>query len=265
MAGAKYMRRIRPRVCNIPNFKCYNYIVLVYMEDLEANGLTYGDLLSFLDSLHMKCAVSPIHDMDRFTSEDVWKWCESHIDPETGDLDEKYVDSAPYVGKPKKPHVHILFMNRSKKSVEDMGELFSLIEVRPTMWDKCEDPASMIRYFAHMDQDDKYPYSPYDIHGFGGINLDVLVVNDSKSRMHMLTGLIMDLIEEKDIYYFVQLVIYIRKEYPDPEMEACVYGRNQLFNAVIKSKREAHYDLIAEKERKRKREQERKLKAELIG
>ena len=178
MAGAKYMRRIRPRVCNIPGFKCYNYIVLVYMEDLEANGLTYGDLLSFLDSQHMKCAVSPIHDMDRFTSEDVWKWCESHVDPETGDLDEKYVDSAPYVGKPKKPHVHILFMNRSKKSVEDMGELFSLIEVRPTMWDKCEDPSSMIRYFAHMDQDDKYPYSPYDIHGFGGINLDVLVVHD---------------------------------------------------------------------------------------
>ena len=181
MAGAKYMRRIRPRVCNIPGFKCYNYCVLVYMEDLETNGLTYGDLLAFLDSLHMKCACSPIHDMDTFTSEDVWKWCESHIDPETGDLDEKYVDSAPDVGKPKKPHVHIVFMNRSKKSVPEMQELFSLIEIRPTMWDKCEDPPAMIRYFAHLDNYEKYVYSAYDIHGFGGINLDVLLVNDSNS------------------------------------------------------------------------------------
>jgi hypothetical protein len=224
----------------------------VYLEDLENNGLTYGDLLAFLDSLHMKCACSPIHDMDFFTADDVWKWCEGHIDPETGDLDERYIDSAPYVGKQKKPHVHLLFMNRSKKSVSDMQELFGLIDVRPTMWERADDPFSLIRYFAHLDSPDKYPYSAYDIHGFGGINLDVLVMNESKAHMHELTGLIMDLIDERQIRYFWQLVHYIRREYPDPEMEACVYGKHALFNSVIKSKRQIFFDAIAEKERKRK-------------
>lgn len=245
-------RKVRPRPCNIPGFKAYNWIVLVYIEDLEKNGLIYGDLLRFLDSLHCKCACSPVHDSDKFSPDDVWKWCESHLDPETGDLDMAYVDSAPYVGKPKKPHVHILFMMRSKKSVEDMSTLFDLIDIRPTMWDRAEDPFSMVRYFAHLDSPDKYPYNPYDIHGFGGIKLDCLVMDDSKSRMHELTGLIMDLIDEKQIRYFWQLVHYIRREYPDPEMEACVYGKHALFNSVIKSKRQIHFDAIAEKERKRK-------------
>lgn len=260
-----YRRCVRPRICNIPDYKGYNYILLVYMEDLERVGCTYGDLLAFLDSLHVRCACSPVHDMDTFTSDDVWSWCERHIDPDTGDLDTHYLDSAPYVGKQKKPHVHLLFMNRSKKSVQDMGNLFSLLDVRPTMWDRCEDPFSMVRYFAHMDSPDKYPYSPYDIHGFGGINLDMLVCNDSKSRMHEITGLIIDLIQQEDVCYFFHLVSLVRKKYTDPEFESCVFGRHALFNAVIKSKREAHYDLIAEKERKRKREIASKYAGEMLG
>lgn len=236
------MRKINRRICDIPKFKCYNYALLIYMEDLEKNGLTYGDLLKFLDSLHMKCAVSPIHDMDTFTPDDVWSWCERHLDPETGDLGEAYIDSAPYVGKTKKPHVHLLFMNRSKKSVAEMQEIFCLMDVRPTMWDKAHDPFSLIRYFAHLDSPEKYPYSAYDIHGFGGINLDALLMDDSKVRVNEIKGLIMDLINDRKILYFYQLVNIVRNEYPDREFENVVYGCNSLFNAVIRSKREARMD-----------------------
>lgn len=255
-------RRVRPRVCNIPGYKGYNYDCIIYLEDLEDKmGMTYGSLLMHLDSLHVRCAVSPIHDMDEFTADDVWSWCESHIDPETGDLDVRYVDDAPYVGKKKKPHVHLMFMNRSKKSVQEMHDILGLDCVRMTMWERTEDPFAYMRYLAHLDSPDKYPYSVYDIHGFGGINLDTLVINDSKSHMHEITSLIVDLIQEENIMYFHVLVNSIRKKYPDPDFENCVYGRNSLFNAIIKSRRQAHMDNVAKKERERKR----KASGELIG
>lgn len=255
-------RRVRPRVCNIPGYKGYNYTCIIYIEDLiHKDAMTYGSLLAHLDCLHVRCAVSPIHDMDEFTADDVWSWCEGHIDPETGDLDEHYFDDAPYVGKKKKPHVHLLFMNRSKKSVQEMQDILGLDSVRLTMWERAEDPFSLIRYFAHLDSPDKYPYSVYDIHGFGGINLDALVVNDSKSHMHEITNLIVDLIQQENIMYFHVLVTTVRTKYPDPDFESCVYGRNSLFNAIIKSRRNAHFDNIAKKERERKR----KFAGELIG
>lgn len=255
-------RRIRPRICNIPNYKGYNFLLIVYMEDLEAVGCTYGDLLAFLDSLHVRCAVSPIHNKDVFTADDVWSWCERHIDPETGDLDVHYLDDAPYVGKPKKDHAHLMFLMRSKKSVEEMSNLFSLIEVRPTMWERCEDPFSSLRYFAHLDSPEKMPYSAYDIHGFGGINMDALLINDSKSRMHEITSLIMDLITQEKVCYFFHLVSLVRDKYPDPEFESCVYGRHALFNNVIRSKREQRNDAAAMEEKKRKKAMQ---EAELLG
>lgn len=241
------MRKINRRICDIPNFKCYNYALVIYMEDLEKNGLTYGDLLKFLDSLHMKCAVSPIHNRDTFTPDDVWKWCERHLDPETGDLGYAYIDRAPYVGKKKKPHVHLLFMNRSKKSVAEMQEIFCLMDVRPTMWDKAHDPFSLLRYFAHLDSPDKALYSSYDIHGFGGINLDALLMDDSKVHANEVKGIIMDLISARKICYFYQLVNIVRNEFPDREYESVVYGCHALFNSVIRSKRDARNDIAAKK------------------
>ena len=260
-----YKRRVRQRICNIDGYKGYNFVVLVYIEDLTKVGCTYGDLLAFLDSLHVRCACSPVHDMDKFSADDVWAWCERHVDPDTGDLDTHYLGSAPYVGKPKKPHVHILFCMKSKKSVEDMCKMFSLLDIRPSMWDRCEDPASMVRYFAHMDSPDKYPYSAYDIHGFGNINLDSLVCNESKSRMHEITNEIMDIINGEKVFYFFQLVALVRSRYADPEYVSCLYGRNALFNSVIRSKRDARNDGRAAAERKRKREMAQRYADEMLG
>lgn len=257
----RYMRRIRPRICNIPGYKGYNYTTIIYLEDMEQMSMTYGDLLAHLDSLHIRCAVSPIHDMDRFTADDVWTWCESHLDEETGDLDQRYIDDAPYVGKKKKAHVHTLFMNRSKKSVAEMHEILGMDCVRLTMWERAEDPYSLVRYFAHLDSPDKYPYSAFDIHGFGGINLDALVINDTKSHMYEISSCLVDLIQQEKIYYFHQFINKIRIKYPDPDFESCAFGRHALFNAIIKSRRQEHMDEVAKRERERKR----RMTGDLLG
>lgn len=170
--------------------KVRNVIVLIYLEDLEKAGKGYGDLIAYLDSLHCKAVVSPIHDRDHFTSKDVFDWCERHIDPETGDLDTHYLDSAPYVGKPKKPHVHVGIVSKSQRDAFGWSEYMSgLLDVRPSMWEKMEDFDGFTRYCAHLDSPDKARYSAFDIVGIAGVDLSCLLKTDKAERIQTLNEL----------------------------------------------------------------------------
>ena len=129
--------------------KVRNSICLIYVEQLEKAGKTYGDLIAYLDSLHCKAVVSPIHDRDLFTSQDVFAWCERHIDPETGDVGTQYLDDAPYVGKPKKPHIHLGILSKSQRNAQEWSEYMSgIVDIAPSMWEKMEDFEGFTRYCA---------------------------------------------------------------------------------------------------------------------
>ena len=82
------------------------------MEDLEKAGTDYFGLLRYIASLHIEACVSPVHDRDTFTSEDVRTWCEQHIDPDTGDLDMNYVDSAPLCRQAKEAALSRAFQDK---------------------------------------------------------------------------------------------------------------------------------------------------------
>lgn len=182
-----------------------NAICLVYIEDLEKAGKSYGDLIAYIDNLHIKAVVSPIHDMDLFTSIDVQNWCERHLDPETGDLDLNYLDSAPYVGKPKKPHVHIGICLKGKKTAKHLSEMFSgLLPIRPSIWEPMQDFEGFTRYLAHLDSPDKAPYSALDIIGFGGADLSCLLKQDKAQRLVNMQR-IYDLVTHNQITYFHNL------------------------------------------------------------
>lgn len=194
----------------------------------------------------------PIHDRDYFTADDVWSWCEERIDPETGDLDLAYINDAPYVGKPKKPHVHLYFHADTRCTAMDMNDLMDgLFPMRPTIWERCLSKNGSIRYFAHLDSPEKAQYSPYDVIGFGGLKLDALVLDDSKSKMLELTNVIIDIIQNAKINYFYELVSYVRKM-DDPECEACLFGKYALFNCIVRSRRDAKVDAAMMKKRKDK-------------
>lgn len=200
--NGNYVRR--PRLATTGE-SVRNVICLIYIEDLLAAGKTYGDLLAYLDSLHCKAVCSPIHDRDCFTAQDVLDWCERHIDDQTGDLDVNYLDSAPYVGKSKKPHVHIGIMLPGKKRAEGFTELMAgLIYIRPTMWDKMEDYQGFCRYLAHLDSPQKAPYSALDIHGFGGVDLSCLLKQDEAEHISDMQR-VHDVIVDKGIRWFHRL------------------------------------------------------------
>lgn len=215
--------------------KVRNVIVLIYIEDLEDAGTTYYGLLEYISNLHIEACVSPIHDRDHFTGEDVRAWCEQHIDPDTGDLDVNYLDDAPYVGKPKKPHCHVLFKITSQQDAYWWSELMSgLIDIRPTMWDKCYSVPGSIRYWAHMDDPEKAQYSPYDIHGFAGIDLSPLTKVDDKTRTDLF-NCTYDMIKHHGCCYFYQL-IDLAQDAGDAELVAYIRGTHSVWQTYLGSK-----------------------------
>ena len=188
------------------NAKVRNVIVLIYIEDLERAGKTYGDLIAYLDGLHCKAVVSPIHDKDYFTPEDVRAWCERHIDPDTGDLDTHYLDSAPYVGKAKKPHVHVGILSKSQRNAREWSEFMAgLLDVRPSMWEKMEDFEGFARYCAHLDSPEKAKYNSFDIVGIAGADLSCLLKTDKAERIASLTEL-MQFVQSRKFRSFHGLV-----------------------------------------------------------
>ena len=76
--------------------KARNVMFLAYLKDW---GKTYGQLLEYLDDLHMPCACSPVHDSDTFTENDVKNWVERHLDKETGEIAKEAIKAGiPCVG-----------------------------------------------------------------------------------------------------------------------------------------------------------------------
>lgn len=59
-----------------------NVAFLIWEKELTEQGKTYGDLLQFAESLNVPIAVSPWHNQDRYTAQDVSNWVDRHIGPE---------------------------------------------------------------------------------------------------------------------------------------------------------------------------------------
>lgn len=246
-------------------------IAIVYIEDLEKAGKSYYDLLGFLDHLHIKAVVSPIHDMDVFSPEDVLDWCARHRDPETGDVDVKYCDyerdpstgevlkdpktgkpfsKAPYVGKPKKKHCHIGLLLTNQLDAYELSDLLKpVLYIRPSMWDKMQDYGPFLRYLAHLDSPQKAKYSPFDIVGFGGVDLSPLIKDDATAKLATF-GEVLQVVQQKKIKYFHQLVNTAFRS-GDLDMQNCVISKASLFANYYRSMAQERMD-EAEKEKRAK-------------
>lgn len=232
-------------------------IAVLYLEDMEKVGKTYWDFCSFIDHKHIPAVLSPIHDMDHFTSEDVFDWCTRHLDPETGDLDTQYLDEAPYVGKPKKKHVHLGIMVPSQMDAYQLSELFSdFMYVRPSVWEQMISYRSFVRYLAHLDSPEKARYSPFDVRAFGGADLSDLLSDDKMEKINTLID-INSLIHEKKYRYFHQLLDGV-SESGDIDAINLVYGRASVFFNYFSSQRMERQDRAAAEEAKRREAKEKR-------
>ena len=133
-----------------------NWTVVMYPDDLPE------DWLDIFRNFKIPAVVSPLHDQD---------------------FDEK--------GDPKKPHYHTMLMFSSKKSEQQVREMFENaygIRIDPktkkrsiagvgNISDKnrVREKTAMIRYFCHVDDPSKAQYNTADIIGVNGADVTALL------------------------------------------------------------------------------------------
>ena len=165
-----------------------------------------------LDMEHIKWAESPLHDKD--------------VNEATGEI--------------KKPHKHIMLQFTSKKSEKQIEKICEKIKaVRP---EGCESKSCMLRYFAHLDNKEKYQYDPLEIIGHNGFDVEEGLKLTSKEKQEELSDL-WEFIENKGIKYFNNLIKIVNAEYR--QYRKIVYDHHKTFIILnyLKEKRYEEKDL----------------------
>ena len=237
------------------NKSARNHACIVWVEELDRLGKTYYDFLGFIEGLNIPAVVSPVHDRDKYTAEDVRKWLKRNeddvYDPETGEIAPDKVDVVPKVGDAKKAHIHVMLRhsgNRtagySSKQFEDFG-----LELPTYRWEKVEHVEAMKRYFAHLDQPDKAEYSAFDIHGFCGEDLSCLVKQDTNSKLKVLCEL-QEYVQQHKVqtYHVLCRHAFATK---DLDFINCVTGRASYWTGYFNSMRTERMDFAAKKRKER--------------
>lgn len=222
--------------------------IIVWMEDLERDGHTYGDLLGFLEGLGVPLVVSPVHDRDTYTADDVRDWVTRHIDPDTGMLADEYTNLAPKVGVLKKPHVHVYFKFGGARAFGYVSEIMKpFYSISPNRVGIVEDWDTIVRYCAHMDSPDKAQYSPMSVVGFGSVDLSALLKQDNIASVYKCLN-VSDYVRDNKIRYFSDLWWAV-VDSGDLDAISQVRGGAAFWGALLSSERQKAADELARKER----------------
>lgn len=143
---------------------------VVYPESVAENWKT------IMDNEHIQWIESPLHDKDVNAD-----------------------------GTPKKAHIHIMVLYSSVKTYEQVADLTALIGA--TIPQRVRDSRAMARYFAHIDNPDKYQYSPNDIIAHGGADISTLLERTVSERRQMLKDMV-TYIRDNDVDCYADFVDY---------------------------------------------------------
>lgn len=209
----------------------------VWMEDLERlyGENAYGVVLEYLAGLKTACAVSPVHCHDLYTAQDVRDWCKRHIDPDTGEVRSDALGFQPRVGDAKKAHIHWIFEFKNPVTPRYLSKMLKdLIEIAPNRWERVLHPDSAKLYLCHKGFDDKYQYSPMEVHSFGSIKMGVLLRSDEMVKANSFVTVMQYIIDNNVRHYHV-LSDWAFKT-GDYEIISCVTGRASHFANYFRSK-----------------------------
>lgn len=239
----------------LPKQRCRNITGLVYESDArQACGIYsdtphgdnwYSDLVSYMCSLHVPCAVSPIHH-DPYDQDDVNHWIERHLDPETGKVAEEYQDKIPAVGDEHENHVHIVFTFSGAKTRDQMTEYMKgYCYIRPTMWEEVKSVPGMLRYLCHLDSNDpsQIKYDIRTMYAFGG--LDTSCCEKENDISHLRT--LMDLTQYAEDNNIKHYSILVRKCLADGDVNTfkVLASRAPYFAAYFKGKSDERAEAAA--------------------
>lgn len=176
-----------------------NWSFLVYPESAPAN---WRDML---DDLHIQWVESPLHEFDTNPSGDV-----------------------------KKAHWHVLLLFEGKKSYSQIKEITGTLNA--TVPQICQSAKGLVRYMAHLDNPEKYQYSPSEIVAHGGVDIQDLLKPTSASR-YVLIREMMQFVRERGITEYYQLIDYAMENRFDDWFPLLCDSATYPMNALIKSLR----------------------------
>lgn len=158
-----------------------------------------------LDSFHVPWIESPLHDSDL-----------------NGDETEK------------KAHRHIAMMFEGKKSYDQVKEITDSLNAPHPQ--KIANMVGLVRYMAHLDNPEKHQYSPLEIIGHCGADVQAYLRPTSGAR-HILLQEMIAYIETNDIREFCDLSLYAMNERGDDWFPLLADNSTVFIDRYIKSRR----------------------------
>lgn len=131
-----------------------------------------------LDDLHLEWVESPLHQYD--------------TDP---------------TGEVKKAHWHILVQFTNVKSYEQVNEICKLVNAPAPQ--RCHNTRSLVRYFCHLDNPEKFQYNPDDIQAHGGADVQDLLAPSHAARQTYIAEM-QEFIVDQGITEYQDLADYAR-------------------------------------------------------
>lgn len=162
---------------------------------------------SIIDDFHVQWAESPLHCFD--------------VNEGTGEV--------------KKPHWHIVLNFDSVKTCDQVKKLIEPLNgTIPIMLNSVK---GMIRYFAHLDNPEKYQYPVDQIIGHGGMDVADLLRLSASARYAVIKKMC-EYVAENDIQEFYQLMDYAMEHKSEEWFPLLCDNSAYVVNQYIKSNRQ---------------------------
>lgn len=162
-----------------------------------------------IDEFHVAWAESPLHEFD--------------VNPGTGE--------------PKKPHWHIVLNFDSVKSLDQVKKLIE--PLKGTIPIPLNSVRGMVRYFAHLDNPEKYQYPVDQIIGHGGMDVADLLRLSASARYAVIKKM-MEYCADNGVTEFYQLMDYAMEHHYEDWFPLLCDNSAYIVNQYIKSIRVKH-------------------------
>lgn len=158
-----------------------------------------------LDDHHIEWAESPLHEFDT-------------------DL----------TGETKKAHWHIVLAFDGPKSYDQVADLLRPLNCPAPQ--KCHSLKGAVRYFAHLDNPDKFQYPTSEIIGHGGFDVESALAPSSSAK-HEIIREMMAWCKDHDVCEFSDLCDYASTDRPDDWFSALCDYATLVMQAYLRSRR----------------------------
>lgn len=170
-----------------------------------------------IDEFHVQWAESPLHEFD--------------VNPGTGEI--------------KKPHWHIVLNFDSVKTLEQVKKLIE--PLNGTIPIPLNSVRGMVRYFAHLDNPEKYQYPVDQIIGHGGMDVQDLLRLSASARYQVIKKMCL-YCDEHNITEFYQLMDYAMAEKMEDWFPLLCDNSAYIVNQYIKSLRQkVAYEILKDR------------------